>query len=37
MFNEEASCDDEIEDRIGTATGMVGALKRQVFEKETTK
>ena len=30
MFNVEASCDDEIENRIGIATRMVGALRRQV-------
>ena len=34
MFNDEASCDDEIENRIGTATRMVGALRRQVIERK---
>ena len=28
MFNVEASCDDEIENRIGIGTRMVGALRR---------
>ena len=34
MFNVEASCDDEIENRIGIATRMVGALRRQVIERK---
>ena len=34
MFNVEASCDDEIETRIGIATRMVGALRRQVIERK---
>ena len=34
MFNDEASCDDEIENRIGTATRMVGGLRRQVIERK---
>ena len=34
MFNVEASCGDEIENRIGIATRMVGALRRQVIERE---
>ena len=38
MFNVEASCDNEIENRIGIATRMVGALRRQVIEsKELSK
>ena len=32
MFNEEASCDDEIGNRIGTASRIAGALRRQVME-----
>ena len=34
MFNVEASCDNEIENRIGIATRMVGALRRQVIERK---
>ena len=34
MFNVEASCDDEIENRIWIATRMVGALRRQVIERK---
>ena len=34
MFNVEASCDDEIESRIGIATRMVGALRRQVIVRK---
>ena len=34
MFNVKASCDDEIENRIGIATRMVGALRRQVIERK---
>ena len=34
MFNVKASCDDEIENRIGIATRMVGTLKRQVIERK---
>ena len=34
MFNVEASCGNEIENRIGIATRMVGALRRQVIERK---
>ena len=34
MFNIKALCDDEIENRIGIATRMVGALRRQVIERK---
>ena len=34
MFNVEASCDDEIENKIGIATRMVGALGRLVMERK---
>ena len=34
MFNDKASCNDEIENTIGTATRMVGALRRQVIERK---
>ena len=32
MFNEEGSCDDKTEKRIGTAARMVGALRHEVTE-----
>ena len=34
MLNEGASCDDEIENRIGTAPRMVEALRREVVERK---
>ena len=34
MFHEGASYDDEIENRIGTVTRMVEALRRQVIERK---
>ena len=33
MFNE-GSCDDEIENKIGTAARMVGALRSEVIERQ---
>ena len=34
MFNEEGSCDHEIENRLGAAARMVGALRSEVFERK---
>ena len=34
MFNEEGSCDHEIENRIGAAARMVGALRSEVIERK---
>ena len=33
MFNEEGTCDDEIENRIGTASKAIGALRKEVLER----
>ena len=34
MFNEEGSCDHEIENRIGSAARMVGALRSEIIERK---
>ena len=33
MFNEEGTCDDEIENRIDTASKAIGALRKEVLER----
>ena len=33
MFNEEGTCDDEIEKRIGAASKAIGALRKEVLER----
>ena len=33
LFNEEGSCEEEIENRIGAATKLIGAMRSEVLER----
>ena len=33
LFNEEGSCEEEIENRIGAASKVIGAMRSEVLER----
>ena len=33
LFNEEGSCEEERENRIGAATKLIGAMRSEVLER----